>query len=96
LMLRVRPGVLLVRASFVPSRELITLDFPTFDLPRKAISGTVGAGKWAVSLADNRKLANTLMGSSSVSPVPAANGKGMAVAIRTIQSGRLKVRVTSV
>jgi hypothetical protein len=37
--------VLLVRASFVPSSELITLDFPTFDRPRKAISGTLGAGK---------------------------------------------------
>ena len=37
-MLRVRPGVELVRASFVPTSELMTLDFPTFDLPRKATS----------------------------------------------------------
>ena len=42
---RVRPGVELVRASLVPTSELITLDFPTFDGPRKAISGSVGTGK---------------------------------------------------
>jgi hypothetical protein len=45
--------VLLVRANFVPTRELITLDFPTFDRPRKAISGTLGAGNCDKSLADN-------------------------------------------
>src|ERR1700675_772871 len=52
-MLRVRPGVLLVRANFDPTRELITLDFPTFDRPRNAISGTPGAGKCVKSLADS-------------------------------------------
>src|SRR6266446_2753830 len=52
-MLRVRPGVLLVRASFAPTRELITLDLPTLDRPRNAISGTLGAGKCVKSLADN-------------------------------------------
>src|ERR1700693_2544814 len=52
-MLRVRPGVLLVRASFAPTRELITLDFPTFDRPRKAISGTPGEGKCVKSLAES-------------------------------------------
>ena len=31
-MLRVRPGVLLVRASLVPIKELMTLDFPDLDL----------------------------------------------------------------
>src|SRR5271157_6025854 len=52
-MLRVRPGVLLVRASFLPTSKLITLDFPTLDRPRKAISGTPGAGKCVKSLADS-------------------------------------------
>ena len=42
LIARVRPGVELVRASFVPTRELITLDLPTLDRPRKAISGKLG------------------------------------------------------
>jgi hypothetical protein len=53
-MLRVRPGVELVRASFVPTRELMTLDLPTLERPRKAISGRPGAGKWVTSVADNR------------------------------------------
>ena len=35
----------LVRASLVPTSELMTLDFPTFERPRKATSGIVGAGK---------------------------------------------------
>src|SRR5208282_4895393 len=52
-MLRVRPGVLLVRASFAPTSALITLDFPTFDRPKKAISGTPGKGKCFKSLAGN-------------------------------------------
>src|SRR6202030_1016489 len=46
LMLRVRPGVELVRAILSPIRVLITLDFPTFERPRNATSGKVGAGKW--------------------------------------------------
>jgi hypothetical protein len=52
-MLRVRPGVLLVRANFAPTSALITLDFPTLDRPRKAISGRVGEGKCVKSLADS-------------------------------------------
>jgi hypothetical protein len=60
-MLRVRPGVLLVRASFVPTSELITLDFPTLDRPRKAISGKVGEGKCDKSLADSMKRARIRM-----------------------------------
>ena len=56
LIARVRPGVELVRASFVPTSGLITLDLPTFDLPRKAISGRLGAGKCLTSLADNKNL----------------------------------------
>src|SRR5262252_9849938 len=51
LMLRVRPGVELVRANLVPTRELITLDLPTFERPKKATSGTDGAGKWEASVA---------------------------------------------
>src|SRR3954465_7658188 len=54
LMLRVRPGVELVRASLVPTSELITLDLPTLERPRKAISGSVGAGKWETSVAAAR------------------------------------------
>src|SRR5271154_4282124 len=60
-MLRVRPGVELVLASFAPNSELITLDLPTFDRPRNATSGSVGAGKWVASIADNMNRANTRM-----------------------------------
>src|SRR5580693_6167148 len=61
LMLRVRPGVELVRASLVPTRELITLDLPTLERPRKAISGSVGAGNCAASVAAARNRERTLM-----------------------------------
>ena len=60
-MLRVRPGVELVCANFDPSSELITLDFPTFERPRKATSGRPGAGKRAALLAAAKNLARTLM-----------------------------------
>jgi hypothetical protein len=50
-MLRVRPGIELVLASFFPTRAFITLDFPTLDLPRNATSGNAGAGKWLESVA---------------------------------------------
>src|SRR5512135_3311393 len=60
-MLRVRPGVELVRASLVPTRELMTLDLPTFERPRKATSGIEGAGKWATSVAAARNRARTLI-----------------------------------
>jgi len=53
LIARVRQGVELVRAILVPTNELITLDLPTFERPRKAISGNVGEGKCPASLADN-------------------------------------------
>src|SRR4029077_2919247 len=56
---RVRPGVGLVLAVLAPSRELITLDLPTFDRPRKATSGSVGAGNCPASLADFMKRAKT-------------------------------------
>src|SRR5271169_6289747 len=61
LTLRVRPGVELVRASLAPTRELITLDLPTLERPRKAISGRVGAGKWERSVAAARNRERTLM-----------------------------------
>src|SRR6267154_4826182 len=64
LMLRVRPGVELVRASLVSTSVLITLDLPTFERPRKATSGRLGAGKWAASVAAAMNRAITLMGSS--------------------------------
>jgi hypothetical protein len=72
-MLRVRPGVLLVRANFAPTKELMTLDFPTFERPRKAISGTPGEGKWVKSLADNMNRARIRI--QTVSSVWVTNGK---------------------
>src|ERR1700681_461315 len=72
-MLRVRPGVLLVRASFAPTSELITLDFPTLERPRKAISGTPGGGKCVKSLADSMKRARIRI--QTVSSVWVAHGK---------------------
>src|SRR5260370_36939258 len=72
-MLRVRPGVLLVRASLAPTSELITLDFPTFDRPRNAISGTLGAGKCVKSLADSINRARIRI--QTVSSVWVAHGK---------------------
>src|SRR6478752_7546586 len=57
LMVRVRPGVELTCASFCPSRELIRLDLPTFDRPRKANSGGPSGGKNLGSAAEVRNLA---------------------------------------
>src|ERR1700690_3412261 len=73
-MLRVRPGVELVLATFAPSRELITLDLPTFDRPRNATSGRVGAGKWPASIADIMNRANTRMQQCAVSMGKVASG----------------------
>src|SRR4029077_9370275 len=61
LMLRVRPGVELVRAILSPTSVLITLDLPTFDRPRNATSGKVGAGKCSAPVAAARNRARTLM-----------------------------------
>ena len=72
-MLRVRPGVLLVLANFEPTRELITLDFPTLDRPRNAISGTPGAGKCVKSLAESMNRARIRI--QTVSSVAVASGK---------------------
>jgi hypothetical protein len=42
----VRPGVLDARANpFTPSKELIKLDFPTFERPTKEISGRSAGGQ---------------------------------------------------
>jgi hypothetical protein len=60
-MARVRPGVELVRAILVPTMVLITLDFPTFDRPRKATSGKLGAGKCLTSDAESRNLDKILI-----------------------------------
>src|SRR6476620_11948124 len=57
LMVRVRPGVELTCAIFWPSRELIRLDFPTLERPRKANSGGPSGGKNLGSAADVRNLA---------------------------------------
>src|SRR5579871_928382 len=61
LIARVRPGVELVRASLVPTRELMTLDFPTFERPRNAISGTLGTGNCTTSVAAAINRDSTLM-----------------------------------
>src|SRR5271157_2259142 len=58
---RVRPGVELVLATLAPSRELMTLDFPTLERPRKATSGTEAAGKWASAEAASRNRETTFM-----------------------------------
>src|SRR5215471_17483153 len=57
LMLRVRPGAELTCASFCCSRELIRLDLPTLERPRKANSGGPGAGKARGSAAEVMNLA---------------------------------------
>src|ERR1044071_2835121 len=57
LIVRVRPGVELTCASFWPSRELIRLDLPTFDRPRKANAGGPSGGKNLGSAAEVRNLA---------------------------------------
>jgi len=51
----------LVRASFVPTRELMTLDLPTLERPRKAISGRLGAGKCETLVAAARNRDKTLI-----------------------------------
>src|SRR5215472_11413545 len=57
LMLRVRPGEELTCASFCWSRELIRLDLPTLERPRKANSGGPAAGKSCGLVAAIRNLA---------------------------------------
>src|SRR2546425_11092066 len=55
----VRPGVDDVRARpRTPSRELIKLDFPTFERPRKAISGLQSPGQ---SVSSNALLMNSAL-----------------------------------
>src|SRR5579884_1178161 len=63
LMVCVRPGVELTWAIFCPSSALIKLDLPTFERPRKAISGAVGAGKCSGAAADFRKRASSFINS---------------------------------
>src|SRR5262249_18673905 len=65
LMLRVRPGGELVRASLLPTSELITLDLPTLDRPRNAISGNSGRGKCAGSVAAVRNRVKTRIRAAS-------------------------------
>src|SRR5712672_1828933 len=57
LIMRVRPGVELTCAIFWPSRELIRLDLPTLERPRKANSGGPSGGKNLGSAAEVRNLA---------------------------------------
>src|ERR1700716_2639037 len=74
LILRVRPGVELVRASFAPTSALITLDLPTLERPRKAISGRLGAGKCDTSVAAARNRARILMSQCAMSYARLASG----------------------
>src|SRR5580692_10445044 len=53
-MARVRPGVDDTLAALSPTRAFNRLDLPTFERPRKAISGTDGAGNCAADKADSR------------------------------------------
>src|SRR5258708_6963396 len=78
LMLRVRPGVELVRASLAPTRVLITLDLPTFERPRNATSGKVGAGKCAASVAAAMNRERTLMSQCAM-------GRGKLASVSLIQ-----------
>src|SRR6478672_10843449 len=57
LIVRVRPGVELTCATLWPSRELIRLDLPTLERPRKANSGGPSGGKNLGSAAEVRNLA---------------------------------------
>jgi hypothetical protein len=54
LMARVRPGVEETLACFDPRSAFSRLDLPTFERPRKAISGTEGAGNCAGESAEMR------------------------------------------
>src|ERR1035441_2506502 len=60
-MVWVRPGVLLVFAILSATSELIRLDLPTLERPRKAISGAVGVGNCLGSAADVTKRVRTFM-----------------------------------
>src|SRR5271165_6013304 len=61
LMVWVRPGVLLVLAILLPTRALIKLDLPTFERPRKAISGAPAGGNCFGSTAAVTKRVRTFM-----------------------------------
>src|SRR5271154_2503462 len=50
----IRPGVEETLAAFSPTKALSRLDLPTFDRPRKAISGTCVAGNCPASIAESK------------------------------------------
>src|SRR3979490_1247589 len=91
-MLRVRPGVLLVRASFAPTSELITLDLPTLERPRNAISGTPGGGKCVKSLADSINRARIRI--HTVSSVWVTHGKRCERKVRRKKFARARAGVS--
>src|SRR5580658_685889 len=62
-MARVRPGVCETRAAFSPTSAFSKLDLPTFDRPRKAISGAAAAGNCAAERAESRNLVTVRMDS---------------------------------
>ena len=90
-MARVRPGVELVRAIFVPKSELMTLDLPTFERPRNATSGSAGAGNCPTAVAAPTNFERTLTFPVSVFQVEVAS----AGAFRLMQK-YLTTKVTKV
>src|SRR5437660_9684737 len=60
-MVCVRPGLELTCASFEPISELSTLDLPTLERPRKAISGATGGGNLPASATEVTNCAWTFM-----------------------------------
>src|SRR5690349_12916276 len=74
LIVRVRPGVALTCATFAPRRELIRLDLPTLERPRKAISGGPAAGNCSTAVADLMNLVATFTHSSYKAASPRSRG----------------------
>src|SRR5437879_13799344 len=60
-MVCVRPGLELTCASFEPISELSRLDWPTWERPRKAISGATGGGNFPASATEVTNCACTFM-----------------------------------
>ena len=81
-MARVRPGVELVLAILAPRRELITLDLPTFERPRKATSGVAGGGKCSTAVADVMNLDKT-----RTTQFPGSSGN-LQVRVKSVQAER--------
>src|ERR1019366_1442023 len=75
LMVCVRPGVLLVGAILAPTSELMRLDLPTLERPRKAISGAPAGGNCRGSTAAATKRVRTFMPQLSPERHKSASGR---------------------